>query len=468
MMPKPQRYHPRRRLLLLAIFVAILSPLPYAGSWNDGSRLASVESLVDYHSWSIDRSIFVRTPGVDISRANSPYPLNDANLVQNGTRDKLFIHGHYYSDKSPVPSLFMAGIYKIFQVFTGLTAANNPELFCYLLTLVFSGGAYVVSVWCIDAMVVNLALPCIPRLLLPYSFALATIALPYTREVNNHILLLAVFSMVMLVALKYAEACSGRLISWHLAALGSLAGIGYTIDLGVGPVLVLGVVGFLAFQTRSVKVVILALLAAFPWFLLHHALNYMIGGTFKPANAVADYFLWPGSPFNAENLTGGWAHKHVAHFFVYALAMLFGKKGFIGHNLALYISIPAIVFFARNKMKDAALIYSALGMIAGTWLIYSATSNNYSGVCCSIRWFVPLLAPFYYLLAVFLKQRPGYSIDLLILFVWGLLMGILMWVKGPWMQHMVPGYWFIEAAALISWLTYRFRIQKKMPPISCS
>jgi len=464
----PQRYFPRPRLLLLAICIAILSPLPYAGSWNDGSRLASVESLVDYHTWSIDHSIFARTPGIDISRTNSPYPLSDTNLVENGTRDKLFIHGHYYSDKSPVPSLLMAGIYKILQACTGFTAANNPELFCYLITLLFSGGAYVISVFCVDAMVRNLALPCIPRLLLPYSFALATIALPYVREVNNHILLLSVFSMVMLVALKYTETCNGKLISWHPVALGFLAGIGYTIDLGVGPVMVLGVMGFLGFQTRSAKVVIIALVAAFPWFILHHALNYMIGGTFKPANAVADYFLWPDSPFNAQNLTGGWAHKHMAHFFVYAFAMFFGKKGFIGHDLALYLSIPAILFFARNKMKDAALIYSALGMITGTWLIYAATSNNYSGLCCSIRWFVPLLAPFYYLLAIFLKERPEYSIDLLILSAWGLLMGLLMWCKGPWMQHMVPGYWFIEAAALISWLAYRFHLKKKMPPISCS
>ena len=38
----------------------VLSARPYAGSWNDGSRLAAVESLVDYHTWAIDDSIFVR------------------------------------------------------------------------------------------------------------------------------------------------------------------------------------------------------------------------------------------------------------------------------------------------------------------------------------------------------------------------------------------------------------------------
>jgi len=441
----------------MAVIVAILSPLPYAGSWNDGSRLASVESLVDYHTWSIDHSIFVKTPGVDHALSGSPYPAGDPNLADEGTRDKLFIRGHYYSDKSPVPSLAMAIVYKALQLVTGLTAKESPGLFCYLLALVFSGAAYVISVCCIDAMVVALSLPCGPRMLLPYSFALATVALPYTREVNNHIILLAVTSAVMLLSVKYAQTYGKKPISWHLAAIGSLAGIGYTIDLGAGPILVLSIVAFLSFQTRSMKAVIIALAAAFPWFVLHHALNYMIGGTFKPANAMADYFLWPGSGFNAQNLTGGWAHQHIWHFFVYAPAMLFAKKGFIGHNPALYLSIPAIAFLTRHKLKDAALVYSAFGMITGTWLIYAATSNNYSGLCCSIRWFVPLLAPFYYLLAVFLKQRPDYTFDLLILTAWGILLGVLMWMKGPWIQHMVPGYWFIEAAALLSWLAYRLR-----------
>jgi hypothetical protein len=181
----------------------------------------------------------------------------------------------------------------------------------------------------------------------------------------------------------------------------------------------------------------------------------MIGGTFKPANAVAAYFLWPGSPFNSQNLTGGWAHPNPWHFFVYALAMLFAKKGFIGHNAALYVCVRAIPQLLRNKSRETVFIGLSLFLIAGTWLIYAATSNNYSGLCCSIRWFVPLLAPFYWLLALFLKRRPDYTIDILILTAWGVLLGILMWTKGPWIKHMVPGYWFIETGMLLSWLGWR-------------
>jgi len=452
-----QSYLPGPRLFLFVLLVAIISPLPYAGSWNDGSRLASVEALVDYHTWSIDHSIFVKTPGVVIPRGESPYPADDRDLVEKGAMDKMYIQGHYYSDKSPVPSLAMAAVYKGLELITGIKAADSPALFCYLLTLFFSGVAYVISVCCIKAMFLALDLNYLPRLLLPYSFALATVALPYTRHVNNHILLLAVFSAAMLVAVQYTQTSADSLLSWHIPILGTLAGIGYTIDLGAGPIFVLSIAGFLGFQSRSAKAVIIMLAAAFPWFLLHHALNYMIGGTFKPANSVAEYFLWPGSPFNAQNLTGGWAHKNIWNFLRYALAMLFMKKGFICHNPALFACIPGIYILLRNKETKTALVYSSVALISGTWLIYAATSINYSGLCCSIRWFVPLLAPFYYLLAMFLKKRPDYIGDVLILTAWGILLGILMWIKGPWIKHMVPLYWFIEAATLVSWLMYRLR-----------
>jgi hypothetical protein len=462
MIPRSEKYFPRRRLVAFAILIAILSSQPYAGSWNDGSRLATVQSLVDNHTWSIDHSIFVRTPGIETANACSAYPADDSLLHSQGTLDKLFIRGHYYSDKSPVSALPMAGGYKILQIITGLTAAGSPGLFCYLLTFLFSGSAYVISVLCIDAMAAAIELPCFPRLLLPYSFALATVALPYARHVNNHLPLLAVTCLVAVQCVRIANLGKNGRFSQNLAALGALAGIGYTIDLGVGPMLVLSLAVFLVLQTRSARVLLIFLAAAFPWFLLHHALNYMIGGTFKPVNAVAAYFQWPGSPFNAGNLTGGWAHKSLWHFVVYTLGMMFGKKGFIGHNLPIYLSIPAIAFLLRNKDKDTPMVCFAVTLICGTWFLYGATSNNDSGMCCSVRWFVPLLAPFYFLLGLFLKKRPDYTSDLLILTGWGIVMGILMWIKGPWMQHMVPGFWPLQAAALSSWLAYRLR-QPKVP-----
>src|SRR5207253_2672990 len=95
-------------VVLGALAIALLSVRPYAGSWNDGSRLATVESLVDRGTFAIDDSIFVRAPP-----ENPPYEAAD--LRQTGTLDRLRIDGRYYSDKSPVPAVLLASAYASIQ-----------------------------------------------------------------------------------------------------------------------------------------------------------------------------------------------------------------------------------------------------------------------------------------------------------------------------------------------------------------
>ncbi|HWB60469.1 MAG TPA: hypothetical protein VG733_13315, partial [Chthoniobacteraceae bacterium] len=138
-------------LLIGTLFIALISARPYAGAWNDGSRLATVESLADYGTWSIDESVFVRTPNILTRHGDQAYPADDPLLQKEGTLDKLFIRDHYYSDKSPLPSLIMAGVYRALETAAHLSASNNPPTFCYVMALIFSGGAYMVSVFCMDA-----------------------------------------------------------------------------------------------------------------------------------------------------------------------------------------------------------------------------------------------------------------------------------------------------------------------------
>ncbi len=130
--------------------------------------------------------------------------------------------------------------------------------------------------------------------------------------------------------------------------------------------------------------------------------------------------------------------------------MMAGKRGFLGHNLPLFLALPALVVLLRRHRECRREVLWAVGCCAGTWLLYAATSNNSSGQCCSIRWFVPLLAPAYYVLALFLQRYPRYRMDFLVLSAWGVLLVLLM-RDGPWLTHMVPFFWPIQAAALGSW-----------------
>jgi hypothetical protein len=464
--------------------IALVAARPYAGGWNDGSRLATVETLIDQHTWIIDQSTFVQVPSPVEPTSAPPYDPAETGLRAHGTLDKLFIHGHYYSDKSPVPALLMAGAYQMLQWLTAWTAATHADWFCWTMTLASCGCAYILAVFCVYRLGRLLHLPLSWNVAYTASFALGTIAIRYAEQVNNHILLLGVAApLVLQIAHLERERRSGIVRRWRLAVIGTLAGIGYTIDLGVGPVILLCtailILGLSPAATRSrfgqmqlpvnvgarLSGCVLFVLSAAPWLILHHALNYAIGGTFKPANANPEFFNWPGSPFSVRNLTGSWVHDGPFAFSVYAASMLAGKRGFLGHNLPLFLCLPAFVIVVRRRCRFERGLLWAGACSVGTWLLYAATSNNSSGQCCSIRWFVPLLAPAYYILGVLLRRRPRYRIDFLVLSCWGVLLVGLM-REGPWMMHMVPFFWPIQAAALATWaVVHCWRRRRNQDPL---
>src|ERR1700736_3738726 len=444
--------------LTLAIGIAAVSAKPYAGSWNDGSRLAAVESLVDHHTWAIDDSIFAR--GRAHSGNGNPYPAKEPGLRNFGTRDKMWINGHFYSDKSPVPNLYLAVIYRGIQLISGLTARDHDGWFCYLMTLASSGVAYVISVWCIDRLAAGHGLARSPRILLTLSFALGTIALPYAGHVNSHILLLGVCSAVVLLISKQRSFSTTQLV-----LIGSLIGVGYTLDVAIGSILVAGVVALIVAQEKKWRPPLIILSAAFPWFALHHALNYMIGGTFFPANARSEFFRWPGSPFDADSLTGGWHHSSVHEFIGYALDLLAGHRGFLWHDLPLLLALPGAVWLVRRHIPETRNVWFAAGIGIFSWLLYAEASNNHAGSCCSVRWFVPLLAPGYYILVLLLRYDAGAKPELRILTAGGVVLGLLMGWQGPWTARLVPGFWLIVGATGLGWLFYRIGRARRVAKI---
>ena len=443
-----------------ATLIALASAHSFAGSWNDGSRLATAEALVDYHTWAIDQSIFVHPNGV---APGGPAPYTDFALEQGGTLDKLLINGHYYSDLSPTPSLWLAAVYAGLEFCTGWTARTHADAYCYLLTLATSGLGYIVAVWSIHRLGRPLRLPHPWRLALTASFALTTVAAAYTRHVNNHICLLGVVAALMVEMAWLAQgtaATRGRMLR-----LGLLAGLSYTIDIGTGPILLGGATVWLVYRCRRLAPLTVFAAAAGLWVAPHHGLNYAIGGTFGPANAAPAYLDWPGSPFNVHTMTGLWVHQAPGSCLLYAFDLLVGKQGFLGHNLALWLAIPACWTLCRRPVADRPECLLAACWCVGVWLLYSVASTNHSGVCCSIRWFVPLLAPAFYILAVWLRDcSPAHRRDFCILSAWGLALGVLMWWAGPWTAHRIPGFWAILTSALASWVVSAY-LRWREPPV---
>lgn len=437
-------------IFLGALLISFLGAQKYAGSWNDGSRMAAVESLVDYHTFSIDQSMYVHIPS-DFT----PYrPLRSD--FSKGTQDKLYIKGHFYSDKSPVPLILMAGFYKLLQFTTGLKARVDPQDFYFWMNFVFSGFSYSIAVLCLYLISRQFKLPLVTRMIVTCSFAFTTVALPYARSINNHIFLLGVAALIFLnLTYLTEEIRSNKLLSYRLWLIGTLTGLGFSIDLGAGPILFLCLLILIIYRCRNLHSVILFSLGALPWLICHYAINYYIGGTFKPLAAVSQYLIYPGSAFNLTNMTGVWHHQNIWKAIVYAFALLFGPKGFFINNLPLFLLLPGIVLFFRKLPKSyLPEVLCGLAWCVGTWLIYGLSSNNYAGQCCTIRWFVPLLVPIYYFFAILLREYPNLKWDLLILSFWSSFLVGLMWWCGPWKGYI---YYFapFHAVAMISWILYR-------------
>jgi hypothetical protein len=97
---------------------------------------------------------------------------------------------------------------------------------------------------------------------------------------------------------------------------------------------------------------------------------------------------------------------------------------------------------------------------AGVWLLYALTSTATSGACLSIRWFVPMLAPGYYLIAVYLKHQPERLVELLVLSGWGTVQMALVG-RQPWLKGNVPFYWYTVGAAVGSWIGVRVWIEMR-------
>ena len=464
----------------VAVAVALVSARDYAGGWNDGSRLATVECLVDYHTLAIDRSIYVAVPRIDLDPDRPfPYPPNDPDSLA-GTKDKVLVGGHYYSHKPPMPSVLLAAEYFVWQKITGLTARERCDDFCYWMTLGSSGVGYVAAVVSTFYLAGLLGLALTRRLELTASLAFATVALAYVRHVNDHILLLGVASCLFLVLAKLAQTCSPpavegagkgsslRVLWPRLAVAGCLAGLAYTIDQGAGPPLALAAGAVLAYRTRlSVKALAIFAAAAAPWIAAHHAINYAIGGTFTPIGSVPEYFQWPGSPFDRQNMTGVWNHPTLRDFFIYSLLLLFAPGwGFLWHNLPLLLTLPGIFAIGRHRPDEWPEAAAAAGWCLATWLLYGALSMNHSGTCLSVRWFVPLLAGGYFLLSVLLRDEPRYHLGFLALTGLGSILGATMWAAGPWFESgsNLRNVQAAGAACWLAWIVWAHWPRRRQPP----
>lgn len=449
----------RLAVVAVAAALALALPRPYAGGWNDGSRLATVEALVDQGTLAIDDSIFVRVPP-----DRSPYPPDRLDLAATGTLDKLHIDGRYYSDKGPIPAVLLAACYALVQSVSGLTAAKSPAAFCYLMNLLGGGLPFALALVLLHQLALDLLRSRPMAGLVTASFALATVAPAYAEHHNGHIVMLAVTSGIVWTTQRVTRprgintgGTSPRPAWGWWMLLGTLVGLGYTVDLAVGPAVALAVGAWaviVSIQLRSARPVTLLFLAAFPWCVAHHLMVWDFAHTLGPPGAKPEYLDWPGSPFSPKNMTGLWHHRGVGAVARYAVDLLLGLRGFAWHNLPMLLGVVGLPSLWRGRPEFRPLLMMHFGWCALGFGAYALTSNNYSGQCLSIRWLVPMLAPAYWLLILTLRQSESRWGELALLTAFGAVLTLVGGWLGPWERLPLVIFWTTVPMAGVAWLAW--------------
>jgi hypothetical protein len=430
--------------------------LPYAGGWHDGSRLATIEALVDYHTFAIDDTVYIAPRCRDMPPDRRPYAAEPEWVNRDGTLDKILVNGRFYSDKPMLPAVVMAGPYWVAQQAFGLRAAEHPGAFAYLMTLLMSGLPYVVAVAAVARTGRLLGVAPRANVALTASFAFATAAAAYTRQLNAHSTLLAVAALTFMLLADFPRdrAAPLPLPLGRLLLLGLLNGFGYALEQPTGGLLLAGTGLVLLYRRPRLSTALLYGLAALPCAAGHHGIGYELAGTFGPVNQNPEYYDYGGTAFDARNMTGIWNHKSLGWFLWYAARLLYGHNGFFSTNVPLFLLLPAAFVLPRRVCAERPECWLAVLWPAGVWLVYAALSTSYSGGACSVRWFVPFLAAAYYLLALLLRERPDFAPDLLLLSGWGAIVALEMWWWGPWCYY-VYSLWPVQVLAPLSWAAYR-------------
>ena len=305
-----------RKFFLALALVGVVTILPRVQGWNDASRMAMIQSLVDYHSLAIDHSTFA------------------------DTGDKVFVNGHFYSDKMALPALIGAIVY-LPLARLGIKLDAGWNLAYYLITLFTVKAFWLVGLIAFYRALGFTGLTDKKRLWLTLALGVGSLYFTWSATFNNHSLTASwlAIGFYFLLKAKYGDRIRQDLfvsgLFFALAGSSEIPSIAFYA-------------GFLLYilADRRLRAGVLFFLFPLPLAVVPVlAVNYAISGSVIPMLIIKSYYMYPGSPWarpGAEILSGT-AINQGAFLVSYGFHSLLGSRGFILYNPMLFIAIPLLV-----------------------------------------------------------------------------------------------------------------------------
>jgi len=362
-------------LTFLLILILLSTTKTHVGSWNDQSRMALIESLVEQKSFIIDDSVYFRTG------------------------DKMFVNGHFYSDKPPMLQVIGAGIYYFLRM-QGIELGGRFDRAYYWLTLLTIGAGWLV---CTITFYLSLHLTNIKEkygFLLTIALALGTLFYPWSLVFNAHSIAASLLFIGFYFLLKARQLENKKL---HLLGAGFLISLAGTIDYAV-TVYYIGFLIYLLTEKKSRRQAIYFILPLLITAVPALKLNHMITNDFIPITLHKEFWLYPGSPWGDGEALCGMKFNKGVFLIRYAFHALIGHSGLFSYNPVLLLAFFCLCKEAVRKnafYKEARVVVVASVLLL---MYYLLMTSDYSGLSYSIRWFVVLIPIVFFFMYNFFSQ----------------------------------------------------------------
>ena len=395
-----------------------------AVSWNDQSRMATVQGLVEHHTLAIDQSRFIETG------------------------DKVFIRGHFYSDKPPLPSIIGALVYfPLYHLGLRLDLGNNTAYFLTTLCTIKLFYLLGLAAFCkaLEFTGTNRDV----RILLTAALGVGSLYLSWSSVFNNHALA-ASFLIIGFFFLLKAKFTDSKKLPLFLSAL-FLASAGVA-DIPMS-IFYAGFFLLVLFNKKLRGDAVFFLIPAVLVYLPYLLINYHISGSIMPVQMNKAFFNYPGSQWiDGEGLSGVKANSldFILH---YTVALLFGNRGFVIYNPLLIMAAYYLVAHRDERFDHEALTIGACSLIVLGY--YAVMTKHQSGCSYSIRWFVPLIPLLYFFLYPVFTKGKKVSLIFFSVLLSGSIAVAAVGVINPWSDLSISEKPFITNLVELAWTVSR-------------
>ncbi len=378
--------HPIRTLAFALVVVWIFFGKSLPVICTDGSRLATIESLVHRGTFDISESMFIST--CDKFRV----PAHGEN-------------GKYYSDKPPVLSMVGAAAYFVSKFF-GLDFRKDLPVLYRLIDFVLVILPILLTLYWMNLYLNAHQIRPEIQFWVCLAAVFGTLVLPYAMVIQNHVAAAA----ALLGAYIYLENPMKIKTLKALSLSGLLLGLGISMDLNMVFFAGTFTLVCLWYHARSERtacisfLVLEAIPVALTWYFF-----WLITGEWKPFVSQVEKFFYAGSTLPKINFMGGYDSTPLTmtDYGIYLWQALLGYKGLFSHSIALALGFWGAILLLRKRDKlSLHLAAVVIAIVALLGFLMIAVPITYGGSNFGFR-YMTIWMPLIMLFAAFLFREKG-------------------------------------------------------------